>query len=277
MVCRGTVFPSAGDVWRELQRNYSGQEPPRVSDDDVESRFWKHYIRERGDDGPDSYSRDVWAAVSDIMGERYWDSILEIGPGWGNYTFDLAERCRMLTCVDQSPDVLRHISRAARENGLRIGTVESRWEDYTGKGAELVFGFNCFYRMREIEDCLRKIDEKGADLHIVGMTSGPEQEFLRVYEEELGYSIRYTRLDYIVLVNVLYQLGIDCNVRVVDLERDYSFPSVPQAARKFERRVLSKGIYCEDDAVRILRRYLRKEPDGLYHYHHRFKGALIYW
>lgn len=49
------------------------------------------------------------------------------------------------------------------------------------------------------------------------------------FEKKLGLPVRYHRLNYIVLVNVLYQLRIDCNVRIADLEREYAFlQQIPQ-------------------------------------------------
>ncbi len=272
----GTQMPSFGDVWRELQKDWYGDDVLRVKDDDIERRFWKGYIRSRGPEGADQYSERIWKEIEAVLGERYYNSITEIGPGWGNYTFDLAEHCREMTCVDISPDVLKFIATRGKESGLRIRTVNSKWEDYHGSKTDVVFGFNCFYRMKEIEQCLQKIDDMGSELHIIGMTSGPEQQYYRDFEEELGLKIRYHRLDYIVLVNVLYQLGIDPNVRIVDLERDYAYESVSKAAKKASRRIISED-YDEDDLTRILRRHLKKADDGMYHYIHRFKAAIMYW
>ena len=70
-------------------------------------------------------------------------------------------------------------------------------------------------------------------------------------------------------------MGIDCNVRMVDLEADYAYTSVARAAKKVSWRILSE--YREEDVVRILRRYLKKGDDGMYHYIHHFKAAIIYW
>lgn len=59
-----------------------------------------------------------------ILTDKHPDTILEIGPGWGNYTFMLAELCRELTCVDISPDVLRFLQAvAARQQVYNLGTV----------------------------------------------------------------------------------------------------------------------------------------------------------
>ncbi len=271
----GTELPDFGDIWRDLQTGWDGKPVARTVDDEVELRFWKPFIHDKGPEGFDQYSRKVWEAVEGILGDRYFERIIEIGPGWGNYTMDLASRCNQLVCVDMSADVLRHIASLSKQFCSNVKTVRSKWEDYRGGKVGMVFGFNCFYRMSEIEECLSKIDRLG-EFHVIGMTSGPEREYYRAFETELGLKIRYTRLDYIVLVNVLYQLGIDVNVKIVDLEKDYAFGSVEMAAKKACRRIISEN-YSMDDIMRIMSRYLEKGDDGLYHYLHRFKAAIIYW
>ena len=273
---RGTQLPPAGDIWRELQKRWNSDENRRVADDEAERRFWKQYMSLQGQNGPDAYSAKIWDCVKQILGERYYSSITEIGPGWGNYTFNLAECCRHLTCVDISPTVLHYIKETGIGYGFQIQTENNKWEDYDGKTSEVVFGFNCFYRMRNIEECLAKIDKTGTELRIIGMTSGPEQEFLVDFEKELGLPVRYHRLDYIVLVNVLYQLGIDCNVRIVNLEKEYVFPSADAAARKFANRIMTPN-YDIECLRKIMKRYLHKGGDGLLHYTHHFKSAIIYW
>ncbi|MDC7951243.1 class I SAM-dependent methyltransferase [Methanomassiliicoccaceae archaeon COG_1] len=272
----GTKMPDFGSIWRTMQKNTDGTENARNLNDDAERDFWRGFMRGQSMLGADDYSRQVMSEVCSILGERRYGSILEIGPGWGNYTFDLAEHCDALTCVDISPDVLKYIRTEGKAQGLSISTVNRKWEDYDGEQSDVVFGFNCFYRMKDIESCLSKINAKGRLLRIIGMTSGPEQEFLIDFEEELGLPVRYNRLDYIVLLNILYQLGIDCNVRIVDLKKEYVFPSTDAAARKFAGRIMTPN-YDIECLKKIMRRYLRKGEDGMLHYTHRFKGAVIYW
>ncbi|MCQ2078853.1 MAG: class I SAM-dependent methyltransferase [archaeon] len=272
----GTEMPSFGDIWREMKRDSSGRISPRYIDDALERKFWMHYMHTQGQNGPDRYSLDVWAAVKEILGDNYYSSITEVGPGWGNYTFNLAECCKSLTCVDISPDVLRYIRQTGADHGFTIRTCNTKWEDYTGKPSEVLFAFNCFYRMEDIEECLRKMDRSATRLHIIGMTSGPEQEYLVELHEELGLPIRFHRLDYILLLNVLYQLGIDCNVRMVDVSRDIVFTDLDSAVRKISRRILTDE-YDLQAVRRVVRRHLVEGEDGLLHYVHRFKAALIHW
>lgn len=272
----GTKMPDFGNIWRDLQRDSFGNDVLRVVDDDVELEFWKRYIHDKAYGGTDQYSTTVWTEVEKIIGDRYYGSIMEIGPGWGNYTLELANRCNQMTCVDMSSDVLGFIKKLTTAHGFKVRTVAKKLEDYQGKGADLVFAFNCFYRMRDIEWSLKRIDQLGDDLHIIGMTSGPEQEYLKDFEKKLGLEIKYKRLDYILLVNILYQMDVDCNVRIVKLERDYLYESVEKAALKASRRIMS-GEYDIDELMQIMKPYLQKRDDGMYHYVHKFKAALIYW
>ena len=46
-------MPPFGDIWRELQKDWSGNDVPRVVDDDIERGFWKNFIKNRGEDGSD--------------------------------------------------------------------------------------------------------------------------------------------------------------------------------------------------------------------------------
>ena len=272
----GTEMPDFGDIWRSLQKESDGTISQRTADDDAERRFWKQYMRNCGDGGKDEYSIRILEEIKRILGDRYFSTITEIGPGWGNYTFDLAEMCDRLTCVDISSDVLDFVSKRGKELGLNIKTVCSKWEDYKVKQSDLVFGFNCFYRMQDIGSCLKKIDAAGSEIHMIGMTSGPEQPYYCDFEKKLGVKVKYDRLDYILLVNVLYQLGIDCNVRLIPLQRDYIFRSSKELVRSETRRILSDG-YDTDAVLRILRKYYKRQEDGSYAYTHRFNAALIYW
>lgn len=272
----GTEMPSFGDIWRKMQREPDGSFSKRTADDDAERAFWKQFMKTRGPDGKDDYSTKVLEGVKDILGTERYHSITEIGPGWGNYTFDLAEMCDELVCVDISPDVLCFVKNRAKEESLNIKTVCSKLEDYPVKQTEAVFGFNCFYRMQDIESCLGKIDEIGTKMHIIGMTSGPEQPYYIDFEKKLGLQVKYDRLDYILLVNTLYQLGIDCNIRIVPLTNEYVFSTFKELLQSETRRIVTEE-YDEISVSRILRKYFKREEDGRYHFVHRFNAALIYW
>ncbi len=272
----GVKLEDFGERWREAMREWTGGYSARTEDDAAEQAFWKGFMKERSFRAPDSYSQPIWEEVKRLVEGAGVKDILEIGPGWGNYTFRLASCCERLECVDLSEDVLDFIRREGRRLGYEIRIRQVKWEAYEGAGSDLIFGYNCFYRMKEIEHSLRKINQKARRLCVIGMTSGPEQPYFKEMERTLGVAVKYHRLDYIYLVNILYQLGIDCNVKILPLTKTYRFSSLEEAARKESSRIL-KGTYDLDAVKGILKKYLKQSPDGSWTYEHHHNGAVIWW
>lgn len=272
----GVDLGPMGELWREAMQERGGGYSRRTADDDAERSFWREFMAAKGSYAQDEYAGPIAKEIANILGPEKYDSILELGPGWGNYTFDLARHCRRMRCVDISPDVLNYITGIGTEKGFAIETEVSKWEDYTGEPADVVFGYNCFYRMKDIEGCLAKFHQIGSKLHIMGMTSGPEQEYYLVLEKELGLEINYHRLDYIFLLNILYLQGIDCNVKIVPLVRDYAYGDFTSACNAVFGRILTESFDTKA-AGEILAQYICREDDGRWHYRHHFRAAILYW
>lgn len=272
----GVKFEDFGNRWREAMKEYDGGYSRRTTDDTAEKQFWANFFEEKKVYNPDAYSLPIGKETEKIISPYMPCSILEIGPGWGNYTFLLEKLSTDMACTDISEAVLHFISAKASKTNVKIKTIPVKWEDYRENCYDIVFGFNCFYRMREIEVCLEKINDTANKLCIIGMTSGPEQEYFREMEEVLGLEIKYHKLDYIYLINILYQLEIDCNVKIVPLENDYLFDSFEAACQNAASRILTPD-YDKAEFEQILSKYIKKNDKGEYHYLHKYTGALLYW
>lgn len=264
-------------LWQEAIREESGRYAERTENDRAEQEFWAAYLEKKQSFRQDEYAVKIARVVKSILRKVKPDSILEIGPGWGNYTFDLAGICSRLTCVDISRDVLDYILRIAGQKKItNIQTVHSKWEDYdAGEKADVVFGYNCFYRMKDLRECLRKINHMAGKLCVIGMTSGPEQPYLKDFEKELGLSVRYHRFDYIYFTNLLYQMGIDVNCSMIPLVREYAYETLEKAMEKETDRI-KDPCYDGREVKRILERYYKYE-NGKYRFHHQFNAAILFW
>lgn len=190
-------------LWRKQLKNQEGTYSPRMQDDQVEREFWRCYMGKR-----DGYVQDEWAkkvsrAVHEILKPYRPQTILELGPGWGNFTLDLSGWCRELTCLDISPEVLAFLKKAmAQERGRDFTAICSKWEDFVPERRyDAVFGYNCFYRMLDLKNCIQKINEAADKICIMGMGTGE-------------------RKGYIYFVNLLFQMGIAANVRAVPLDEE---------------------------------------------------------
>ncbi|BAQ09712.1 SAM-dependent methyltransferases [Bacillus sp. OxB-1] len=260
------------EMWREGIKDWDGNLPERMVNDDLEESFWEQMMERKS--GVDAYSLSISEELLTLVGQK--DKVLEIGPGWGNYTFSLAQHARHITCVDSSASVLAYLKEESGGKGLtNLDYVHSKWEDFQAEKAyDVVFGMNCFYRMFDIAESMRTIDRAAKRLAIVGMTSGPLAPHYTDLQQS-GYALKMPRRDYIHLINVLYELGIYANCRIIPLTRTNTYETYDQLLTANRSRFPDDSI---DPRVlgEALDRYVVYE-NGKYIYSYPFHSALIYW
>ena len=93
-------------LWEEAITLPDGSYSRRQTDDEAEREFWKGFMGRKRSYQRDDTAETVMEAVRKLLADCRTASILEIGPGWGNYTMELAKLCGRMTCVDISPEVL---------------------------------------------------------------------------------------------------------------------------------------------------------------------------
>ncbi|MEK8132310.1 class I SAM-dependent methyltransferase [Paenibacillus filicis] len=259
-------------------RDWNGKLPERMTDDRQEEAFWRGYVERRGEGrtiAPDEYARPVREALLALLKPE--DEVLEIGPGWGNYTFAAASAVKSLTCVDRSCSVLDYLAgEAGRQSIANMDYIHAKWEEYELQGPfDVVFGVNCFYRMADIDEALIRINDSARRLVVLGLTVGTERPYHTEIRERLGCRIKFQRRDYIHLLAMLYELGIDADCRMVELERTYEYDS-EEALMKSSLSPILDETYDRKAAEAIVRRYMT-EQEGKFTFTHRFKAALLSW
>ncbi|MFP3844427.1 class I SAM-dependent methyltransferase [Priestia filamentosa] len=264
------------NIWKSGMKNWENEMPKRMIDDKLEEKFWNAFMEKgKHKEKKKPFVEDIVREV--LMHVKSSDTVAEIGPGWGTYTFPIAQRAKALTCVDSSAAMISYLKeRAEKEQLNNMNFIHGKWEEKRlDQNYDVVFGFNCFYRTHDIDKALLKMNNTASRLAIVGMTSGPEQRHYREIEKKLGYTIRYVRRDYIILQNVLYQLGIDANCQLIDLANTYCFNTYEEAFSFLTSKIVTE----ERDEMKlasIIDKYL-EEKDGHIYYVHPFKAALLYW
>lgn len=272
----GVDLGNMESLWKQALCELDGSRSVRSCDDEAERAFWHDYFQNKKAYCQDKYSQPIVDVVREILEDRHLDTILEIGPGWGNYTFALAKMCRELTCVDISCDVLQFLQKTAvQQKAYNLNTICVKWEDAVlPQTYSAVFAYNCFYRMLDIKTCLKKI-HRSAEFHVIGMTSGPEQPFLRDFETELGLKINWQRFDYIYFTNILYTMGIDVNCRIIPVEKIYEYETLDEAVQRESKRILDSG-YPQGKVREIISRYFLPK-DGKFRFVHHFNAAVLFW
>ncbi|CAM4265210.1 class I SAM-dependent methyltransferase [Paenibacillus alkaliterrae] len=260
-------------LWNEGMKDWDGQIPPRMIDDSLEESFWESFLA--GKSKPDDWITGIREQLLSLITEE--DHVLEIGPGWGNYTFDVAAIARTLTCVDSSKSVLRYLSTQALERGYgNLSFEHAKWEERASDSVyDVVFGVNCYYRMQDIDKALIHMNQSAKRLAVIGMTSGPEKPHYWDIHQELGCSVKFHRRDYIYLTNLLYQLGIDVNCKILNLQKTYAYKNEEELIQDNLNAIMDKN-YDRNKAIDILNRYVNRE-NGKIEYTHAFKAAILYW
>ncbi|SHE12292.1 Methyltransferase domain [Chlamydia abortus] len=262
-------------LWQEGMKDWNGELPERMTDDSKEEAFWETFIPKKAN-ALDDYAAAIRTELLRLI--EPGDSVLEVGPGWGNYTFAAAEKASALTCVDSSRSVLDYLQEETRRQGLpHTRFIHAKWEEYMppAESFDVVFGINCYYRMQQIDRALLNMNHAAKRLAIIGLTSGPEKPHLYEIHRQLGCKIKFQRRDYIYLTNMLYELGIDANCKIIDIQRTYRYDSEEQLI-KANLAAIQDADYDRKAAEAILHQYVI-EHDGGYLYTHQFKAALLYW
>lgn len=267
--------PNFEQFWQESMKDWHGNMPKRMIDDVLEEDFWAQAVKRKTNGQTDPYAERIFEQMTPEFVDA--NTVLEIGPGWGNYTFRLANCFSQVTCIDSSITMLDYLKSCFDERGNhRISYVHAKWEDIQQFDPhDVVIGINCFYRMLNIKQALRNMNNVALKRAVVGMTSGPIQPHYTLLEEKYGYHIKHPRRDYIDLLNILYELGIYAQCRIVPLERTYRYNSFDDLVAAQSKKVLNNDV-IRDHIEEALQPFVTYE-EGTYCYRHDFHAALISW
>lgn len=259
-------------LWKEGMLDWHGNMPERMVNDELEEAFWAQSMQKKSYKQMDDYAKIIYEKIKQHIPQNA--SCIEIGPGWGNYTFPLSEDVQSLTLVDGSESVLSYLSQYFMSDA-HIQFVHSKWEEAQIEPHDVVIGVNCFYRMYEMNAALKKMNMLAKKRAIIGLTTGPIQPHYIALEEQYGYDIKYPRRDYIAIVNMLYQLGIYADCEMLKLERVYRYETLEQLYEAQSKKVLSPQF--EMTHVKAALEGFITMEDGLFVYRHPFYAAIISW
>ncbi|MBG9447449.1 class I SAM-dependent methyltransferase [Cytobacillus firmus] len=259
-------------LWKEGMLDWHGRMPERMVDDELEEAFWMQSMKKKRYKQTDEYAKRIYEKMKPHIPED--SSCIEFGPGWGNYTFPLSQDVGSLTLVDGSKSVLAYLKQYFEEDAP-IQFVHSKWEEAQLEPHDIVVGVNCFYRMYEMNEALKKMNRLAKKRAIIGLTTGPIQPHYVLLDERFGYDIKYPRRDYIMIVNMLYQLGIYADCEMIKLEREHRYDTWQQLIDTQSKKILSPR-FEQTHVGASLERFISKE-DGGYVYRYPFHAAIISW
>ncbi len=275
MTRKGPLAIDYEALWQEGMKDWQGQMPERMVNDQLEEQFWAQSISRKKAGQTDPYAAKIFQEIKkSIQPEQ---SVLEIGPGWGNYTFPLADHVQKLTCVDSSASILTYLENCM-EDRQRVSYLHAKWENLAEDEVEahdIVIGVNCFYRMYDIKSALYHMNRLAKKRAIIGMTTGPIQPHYEILYEKYGYDIKFPRRDYIEFLNLLYEMDIYAECKIIPLERVYEYDSYEQLVTTQSKKILNDTFnraHVEESLLPFI-----EEKNGRYYYRHDFHAALVSW
>ena len=148
--------------------------------------------------------------------EPEWTA-LDVGAGTGLLALPMAQKCKHVTALDGSSEMLRHLSQNAKQQGLsNISCVNKLIED-TVIGVDIephdvVVASRSMGLEQDVRTFLRKMDE-AAKIYAYVIWGAQERTFDIALYNAIGREYEETRT-YMILYNLLYQIGIRANVEI---------------------------------------------------------------
>ncbi|WP_026674992.1 class I SAM-dependent methyltransferase [Alkalihalobacterium bogoriense] len=263
-------------LWQEGMKGWNGKMPERMVNDELEDSFWKEIVmRKPLDPKMDEHVIPLFTKLKTHITSS--DHVLEIGPGWGNYTFSLLPNVNTLTCIDSSSHIIDYLQQVKnRKNANSLDLIHHKWEEWDNTTKyDVVFGINCFYRMYHIKPALKKMNETARRLAIIGMTTGPMRPHYLDLLKTTNLTINIPRRDYIHLLNILYELGIYAQCETIELQRTFTYHSYEELIKANTIKIREES-YDRKPVENAIEKYSYYQ-DGKYYYPHQFHGVLLHW
>lgn len=217
--------------------------------DCMKKASWRNWHRDAGCDDPnehnrlrtiaeqydsDSRARESRCNQSDwILSKAKHNSdmtIMDIGSGPGTLSIPLSRRARHVTAIDPSSEMLSCLRRRSIDERIEnIGIINKKWEEIipledVDPHDILVASYSLY--MQDMRSALKKMISLANEyIFLFTFVGNPGWEYSALWPLFHGEEYNIGP-DYIILYNILYDMGIYANIEVFDIEHIHSFASV---------------------------------------------------
>ena len=146
------------------------------------------------------------------------NSLLDVGCGVGNLSLKLAPKLDEVYCLDYSSKMLEILNQNAKEQNLsNIKTINKSWYDSWADvpNTDLVIASRSM-EVKDMKEALTKLNNKANKKVIISYKKGGSfvsDEILDVMQRKI-----IKKPDYIYVLNILYQMGINASVNFIQSE-----------------------------------------------------------
>ena len=202
------------------------------------------------------------------------NSLLDIGCGVGNLSLRLSSKLDEVYCLDYSSKMLEILKQNAKEQNIsNIKTINKSWYDSWDDvpNADLVIASRSM-EVKDMKEALTKLNNKANKKVIISYKKGGSfvsDEILDVMQRKI-----IKKPDYIYVLNILYQMGINASVNFIQSE---GRSSIYTSKEKFIESVSWSIDGLSEDEIKRLENYYdtldleKKQKDEF------VQWALISW
>ena len=165
-------------------------------------------------------------------------SVLDVGGGAGRYAVALALRCQSVTVVDPSESMLAQLRESAAEAGSsNVEAVHSDWETADVNVADVVLCSHVVYGVADVMPFIEKLNSHALSrVVLLSFVDSPQASIAPLWEPVHGEQrINLPALP--ELVNVLWEMDIFPNVRMLTSTRAQSFETIEAATDELGARL----------------------------------------
>lgn len=250
------------EIWQDSFGWKGANVNPRKLDDDLERSFWVNlaprYTKEY------NLNNDTPLLAEALSKRIEKDStILEIGPGSGNFTLLMAKYAKKVIGVDFSNAMLEQLSCRTQEKCIdNIELINAKWEDYAPlEKVDYIVSVNSLYRIRDMKSALKKMYEN-VNKGIILLRSIQRPYFYELYKElDIECDIC---LDYQLLPMYFWQQDIHANVEFLDYCKKKCFVNI-EAVKKEIKMDLGEEVFNRNHLriINSLEKYRISAKEGL--------------
>lgn len=216
-------------------------------------------------------------------------TVLDAGCGAGLLSIPMAKKCRHVTSLDISSQMLRFLSlNAAKEKLQNITCINKPFADViVGKDVDkhdVVVASRSMGWEHNLEKFLKNLDELATRRAYVIWGASDRTFDIGMYKA-IGRPYQETRT-YIVIYNLLYQMGIRANIEIFECQPASMFyKSIDEAhselCKRFVRMGLKKKLSAQEEKrlKEYLKQVLTETENGTFEYLYSKSNyqALIWW